>query len=141
MRGGSQGQSGAIRITWPDPNHPPSVNITTAAQRVVEGETLQLGANAADRDGTIVSYTWTASAGTLSATNIASPTWTAPLQAAEVAEARVTVVVTDDDGATATDTVTFTVQPWGRIYLGGTRKTLYLGATQKKIYFDGKPFG
>ena len=141
LSAGSQGQSGVIRITWPDPNHPPSVNITTAAQRVVEGETLQLGANAADRDGTIVGYLWAATVGTLSSTNIASPTWTAPLQTSEAQEVTISVVVTDDDRATASDSITLTVQPWGRIFLGSTKKTLYLGATQKKIYFDGKPYG
>ena len=141
LAAGAQGQGGAIRITWPDPNHPPSVNITTAAQRVVEGETLQLGANAADRDGTIVGYLWAATVGTLSSTNIASPTWTAPLQTSEAQEVTISVVVTDDDRATASDSITLTVQPWGRIFLGSTKKTLYLGDAQKKLYFDGKPYG
>ena len=86
---------------------------------VVSGTTVQLdGSSSLDSDGTIMSRTWVRTGGTggtvtLSNANMEQPTFTADI--VQPGGADVTHVfmltVTDDDGATATDTVTITVAP------------------------------
>ncbi len=71
------------------------------------------GSASSDSDGTIATYAWTASDGvTLTGANTASPGFTAPtLVAGAVDVTRTfTLTVTDNDGATATDTVIITVE-------------------------------
>jgi probable HAF family extracellular repeat protein len=82
-----------------------------ADQSADEGTTVDLSATGADGDGTIASYSWQQESGTtVSITNadMANASIVAPMVAAsEVLVFQVTV--TDDDGATGSDTVTITV--------------------------------
>jgi hypothetical protein len=83
-------------------------------QTVDKQTTVTLAATASDTDGTIDSYRWTQTdAGnqvTLSSNAVATPTFTAPtLTTAETLTFVVTV--TDNEGGTATDTVSITVNP------------------------------
>ncbi len=88
-------------------------------QTVDSGDTVTLdgsGSNDAassDGDGSITSYAWTATGGvTLTGANTASPGFTAPTLVAGAADVTrtFTLTVTDNDGATATDTVVITVE-------------------------------
>jgi hypothetical protein len=89
-----------------------STNTTPVAdagvdQDVFEGKTVSLSGSGTDSDGTIASYAWTQLSGTnvaLSASNQASVTFDAPdVSNAEALEFSLTV--TDNLGATASDTV------------------------------------
>jgi hypothetical protein len=62
------------------------------------------GSGSSDPDGTIVSYAW-------SATGVTIPNGVAPTADFPVGTTVVTLTVTDDDGATATDEVSVTVLP------------------------------
>lgn len=92
-------------------NSPPTAN-AGPDQTVNAGATVTLtGSASSDIDGTVVSYVWQQLSGTnvsLSAVNVAQPTFTAP-GSAETLVFQLTA--TDDDGATGTDTVTITILP------------------------------
>ena len=65
-----------------------------------------------DPDGTIESYSWTQTAGpsvTLSGADSATPTFTAPDVGADGDTLTFELTVTDNDGATSTDTVNIVV--------------------------------
>ena len=100
-------------------NTPPPVNTNTSPvanagtdQSVEESVTVTLDAStSADSDGSISSYQWSQTSGTaaaLSASNIAMPSFTSPiLMATETLTFQVTV--TDNDGATHSDSVNIEV--------------------------------
>ncbi len=94
----------------PASNKAPTANVGPD-QSADEGTTVNLSATGADGDGTIVSFSWQQESGTavsITNANMASASFVAPMVAAsEVLLFRVTV--TDDDGATGSDTVTVTV--------------------------------
>jgi len=97
----------------PDP--PPANQAPTANagidQSVDEGATVNLAGTGADSDGTIASYSWQQDSGTavaISNSNMASASFTAPMVAANE-DLFFSLTVTDDDGATGSDTVTVTV--------------------------------
>ena len=94
----------------PASNQAPTAN-AGADQSADEGTTVNLSATGADGDGTIVSFSWQQESGTavsITNANMANASFVAPMVAAsEVLLFRVTV--TDDDGATGSDTVTVTV--------------------------------
>ncbi len=81
-----------------------------SAQSVTTGDTVTLnGSGSTDSDGTIVSYAWSQVSGTsvtLSSTSAQQPTFVAPGSAGTLV---FSLTVTDNDGATGTDTVTITV--------------------------------
>jgi hypothetical protein len=94
-------------------NTPPSAD-AGSDQTVTAGDTVTLdGSGSSDADGSVAGYAWTESSETgvtLSDASAAQPTFTAPdVSSATTLEFDLTV--TDDDGATATDTVVVTVQP------------------------------
>ena len=103
-----------------NPNLAPTVLIATHAQAVEGGASIALRIAASDRDGNIVSYAWAlVGVGSLSANNVAQPTWTAPAATDAEQTATLTITVTDDDGATDEASVTFTVLPRLQFALGG----------------------
>jgi hypothetical protein len=100
------------------PPPPPPANLAPTVssgddQTVNESSSVALSATASDSDGSIASYSWTQTGGEsvdLSGATSASLTFTAPTL---VQEANLTfeVTVTDDDGATASDSVSVKVLP------------------------------
>ena len=104
---------GSQLIASAQENQPPVADAGTDAS-VYGGQPVSLsGAGSSDPDGGIVSYVWLQLAGTtviLSDTGSVNPTFTAPtVGATETLTFQLTV--TDNDGATATDTVNVQVQP------------------------------
>lgn len=94
-------------------NSAPTAN--AGADKVVVGPASVVldGSASKDRDGSIASYAWTQTSGI--AVNIQNPTaQSTEFDVAEVAEAQTltfSLTVTDNEGATATDTVIITVNP------------------------------
>ncbi|WP_143870906.1 carboxypeptidase-like regulatory domain-containing protein [Catenovulum sediminis] len=87
------------------PNQSPVVTISGDAE-MTEGQTLQLQANASDSDGTVQSYVWSVQSG--EGINLASTTSsTVQVTTQDInadSEVTLSVQVTDNDGATASDT-------------------------------------
>ena len=112
--GGGGGGSPPAAVDPPPTNQAPTAN-AGADQSVDEGTTANLSATGADGDGTIVSYSWQQESGiavTITNANMANASFVAPMVAAsEVLLFRITV--TDDDGATGSDTITVTVDDIG----------------------------
>lgn len=104
-------------VTWPatgtSGNVPPTANAGTD-QSVSSGATVTLtGSASSDSDGTIASYLWNQTGGpavTLSSTTVVGPTFTAPAVSAAT-NLTFSLQVTDNQGATATDTIVVTVSP------------------------------
>jgi hypothetical protein len=101
-----------LTITVEDTNTTPTAD-AGPDQTVDEGTTVTLDATgSSDSDGSIASYAWTQTGGpsvSLSDASAAQPTFTAPeVDGDETMTFE--VEVTDDDGATATDTVGVTAQ-------------------------------
>lgn len=145
-----EGETALVAVTLHDVTAPQYTNndapiidsVTLSATTVEAGGQLTLGATAHDPvPNDLLSYSWSASAGTLSSTTIANPTWTAPSSAQTVtltltvrdqrngiSRARVTVEVTEvlEVGGSATISVSFNAPPLillvtaneGRIVLG-----------------------
>ncbi len=105
--GGYGGSSGGGSGVY---NEPPTAN-AGPDQTVTEGDTVSLDGSGTDSDGTITSYAWTQIIGptvTLSSPNNASTSFTAPATDSSV-ELEFRLTVTDNGGATASDTVIITV--------------------------------
>jgi hypothetical protein len=106
--GGGGGSSGGAAA--PQPNQAPTTN-AGADQSVDEGVAVNLSGTGADSDGTIASYGWQQDSGTvvvITNANMANASFTAPIVAASE-DLVFRLTVTDNDGATASDTVTVTV--------------------------------
>jgi K319-like protein len=92
-------------------NIPPTAN-AGPDQTVNSGATVNLnGTGSTDPDGTIASYAWVQTLGpavTLTGANTATPSFTAPTGPASLT---FELTVTDNQGATGTDTVTINVNP------------------------------
>ena len=91
-------------------NQPPTADAgadqtVTAANTNNAAQVTLDGTGSTDTDGTIVSYAWSANGGEFATE--ATPTYVFGVGTTEV-----TLTVTDDDGATATDTVSITVSPF-----------------------------
>ena len=89
-------------------NKSPTVAIQADRDQVEAGKSVRLTADADDPDGRIAGYTWTANTGRFNATRSRQVTWTAPQR---TGPATISVTVTDDDGATARDSVGIRVLP------------------------------
>ena len=101
-------------ITPPPENQPPVANAGDD-QTMVEKTSITLNGSGTDSDGTIASYQWTQNAGpagVISDSTAAAPTFTAPSVTA-TQQVTLTLTVTDDDGATGTDTVVVTINDDG----------------------------
>ena len=70
------------------------------------GKTSTVTADASDPDGDVLTYRWSAPAGTFTSGSTRQTPWTAPMQEGPV---QVTITVTDSKGATASDAVTIQV--------------------------------
>jgi probable HAF family extracellular repeat protein len=96
----------------PPPPPPPSANQAPtvdagADQSVEEGTTVNLSATGTDSDGTIASYTWQQEDGpdvTLTNADTANASFVVPI-VEHCTDLHFRVTVTDDDGATGSDTV------------------------------------
>jgi hypothetical protein len=95
------------------PNNPPTAN-ADADQIVTEGDNVVLdGSGSTDSDGTITSYLWTQESGILVSfddNTIFNPSFTAP-GVPSPQDLVFSLEVTDNDGATNSDTVIITVNP------------------------------
>ncbi len=95
-----------------DPNAVPTAN-AGPDQTVASAAAVTLdGSASSDGDGSIATYAWTATGGvTLTGANTAAPSFTAPTLAAGAADVTITatLVVTDNEGGTDSDTVVITV--------------------------------
>ena len=107
------GQTGSATLTVEDVNQDPVAD-AGEPQTVTSGDTVTLdGSGSTDPDGSIASYSWTeltSSGVSLSDASAAQPTFTAP-DVSSSTTLEFQLEVTDDDGATDTDTVSVTVQP------------------------------
>ncbi|HET9363123.1 MAG TPA: PKD domain-containing protein, partial [Vicinamibacterales bacterium] len=106
---GASASDTVVIIVNAAPNQPPVANagldqtVTDANGNGSEAVTLN-GSGSSDADGTIVSYEWREGVSVIA-------TGATPTIAFAVGAHTVTLQVTDDDGATATDTVFVTVNP------------------------------
>jgi len=105
--GGGSGSDATAVSSNSAANAAPTAN--AGADQQVQGAAIVTldGSASADADGSIASYTWTQTAGpavSLSAANIAQPTFTAP-SLAQTTVLTFLLTVSDNRGATATDTV------------------------------------
>jgi hypothetical protein len=103
---------GTVTINVRAVNEPPTAD-AGPDQTVNEGDIVRLdGSAGTDADGTIASYSWTQTSGTsvtLTDTNSATPTFIAPGVEADGETITFELMVTDNNGATATDTVNIKV--------------------------------
>ena len=98
-------------------NRGPIVTINTASQTVSGGQAVTLSVSASDPEADTLSYAWTLDGvGTLSATNVQNPTWTAPAGTSVTQTATLRLTVTDNYSppASTTASVTFTVAVYVR---------------------------
>jgi len=104
---------GSATLTVEDANQDPDADAGDD-QTVQSGDTVTLdGSDSMDPDGSIASYSWTelsSSGVSLSGGDTDTATFTAPDVSSETT-LEFQLEVTDDDGATDTDTVSVTVQP------------------------------
>lgn len=132
--GGGGSDSGGNPPPPPPPNQAPTVDAGPDVT-VVEADSVVLAATASDSDGTIASWAWSQVDGesvTLGGADTASVSFVAPA-VTDISQLSFQLVVTDDDGATASDSVVVTVYPEGMVPLSVT--------LSGKITFDLVPRG
>ena len=131
-----------VTITVDAPNLPPVAN-AGPNQVVAHGTTVRLTGVGTDNDGDIASYSWARTGGTggpvvLINANTAQPSFAPNTMAIGAAGETYTfaLTITDNDGATATDIVTITVQsPFATpVANAGQDQSVYSGAT---VTLDG----
>ena len=96
------------------PNQLPTVQII-GPSTVTGGAMAQISATARDVDGTIDSYVWSVSAGSVSG-SLAVAIFTAPAATTVQQEVTISCTVTDDDGATASDAIRILVPAEDQVY-------------------------
>jgi hypothetical protein len=123
------GGGGESDIPAPAPPIPPNIApiVTTIDDfSADEGTNVTLNATASDTDGTIASFLWEQVSGVtinLTATDTASASFQAPtISTREISTFRITV--TDDDGATASDSVTVAITNVAETFIVPTTSVL-----------------
>ena len=116
-------------LGWSTPNRPPTASGGIDTE-VSLGTPIDFdGSGSSDLDGTIVSYDWDFGDGTAHGSG-ATPTHLYT----DHGTYTVTLTVTDDDGATHSDTITVTILNNPPSANAGADQSVYLGTT---TYFDG----
>jgi len=100
--------SGTTTTTTPPPNRPPVADISVPPTLKEDVSVVLDGTASYDPDGTITTYSWAVSEGTLTNDTTATPTLSVPDVSADT-DVTIGLTVTDDDGATHSDTATMTV--------------------------------
>ncbi|MEO0081118.1 MAG: hypothetical protein ABIL25_02350 [candidate division WOR-3 bacterium] len=126
-------------------NHNPVISSLTATPdgTVRPGTAVAISVSAADEDGDVLEFTWSATTGTLSATRGETVTWTAPNGAAS---GTVTVVCRDGRGGEDVATRNVSSRAWYSFNMDGyTPESTYLanpGTSETTFEFelDGDPF-
>ena len=120
-------------------NAPPVIgSIAASPDRVMRaGEKVTLTVSATDKDGDLLAFTWSASAGTLSATSGETVVWTAPDPAAD---AVISVICGDGHGGEDNANRSIAMRAW--LYGdmdGATPESTYLrnpGTSEAVFYFE-----
>lgn len=93
----------AVTVPDPSPGSPPTVTIVASNENPSKGESVTLTAVATDSDGTVVAYNWGGfGTGSTRVITVSAPTL--------IQSAIYLVTVTDNDGLTASDTITINWQ-------------------------------
>lgn len=96
-----------VNARFTDSNTAPVVTVAAAPAMVIGGGTVTLTGTVVDPEGHSVTHAWTqtGATGTFSATNIASPTWTAPAATNVVQTTTLTLTATDSLNLSGADSV------------------------------------
>ena len=98
----------SICVTWKDCNRPPIAN-AGPDKEVLETQSIVLEGSGSDPDSDPITFSWTCSGGTLSNSNIAQPTFTAPAVDSDT-QIVCTLTVRDSKGAQASDSMQILVK-------------------------------
>lgn len=127
-------------VGCPKKNNPPEIQgiTVTPPDSIKVGTQAHLKVNASDPDGDQLEFTWSATAGTLSATSGEEVDWTAPQDAGTYT---ITVEAKDEDGET--DQATASIKVYRESYVYGENNTqviLYEGYwNTSRISISGAP--
>ena len=113
--GATGSDEATVTVSPPATNRPPVAN-AGLDQSVAAGAAVTLSGSGSDPDGEVAGYAWTQIGGTtvsLSGASSATATFTAPAVTTRTTLTFL-LTVTDDDGATGSDTVRVTVSPANR---------------------------
>ena len=108
---GATGKDTVEVLVLPAPNAVPTVNAGNDVTITLPLNTADLTGTATDPDGNIVSYVWTKVSGPAAGTLINANTVSATAQGLEQGVYQFRLTVTDNEGASSSDTVNITVNP------------------------------
>ena len=138
-RGGSSWDTLTVTVL-PKPNQPPVVFAGSPQTITLPISTTTLSASASDNDGSIVSILWSQVSGP-SIASISSPgSLSTAINGLIVGDYIFQILVTDDDGATASDNITIHVQPAPNqrpVAYAGPNQTIQLPADYGQLQGTG----
>ena len=124
-----------------DTNNPPTAD-AGGNQTVVTPATVTLnGTGSTDGDGTITTYLWQKVAGPAGGTINSPNTATTSVTGLPIGSHHFDLTVTDDDGATDTDTVIITVTDGTQINIINQSTTIAWDGTEAEVQFDVEVIG